>query len=53
MCCPRGSARRGQGLVRRRSNMKALVFSDIHSNYEALLAVAHAEKADTVWCLGD
>jgi putative phosphoesterase len=33
--------------------MKALVISDIHSNYEALLAVAHAEEADTVWCLGD
>ena len=24
-------------------NMKPLIISDIHSNYEALLAVAHAE----------
>ena len=33
--------------------MKVLIISDIHSNYEALLAVAHAEKTDAVWCLGD
>jgi putative phosphoesterase len=33
--------------------MKLLVISDIHSNYEALLAVAHAEKPDEIWCLGD
>jgi putative phosphoesterase len=33
--------------------MKLLIISDIHSNYEALLAVAHAEKADEIWCLGD
>ena len=33
--------------------MKILIISDIHSNYEALLAVAHAEKADETWCLGD
>ena len=33
--------------------MKLLIISDIHSNYEALLAVAHAEEADEVWCLGD
>jgi len=33
--------------------MKSLIISDIHSNYEALLAVAHAEKADEIWCLGD
>jgi len=32
--------------------MKLLIMSDIHSNYEALLGVAHAEKADEVWCLG-
>jgi hypothetical protein len=32
--------------------MKLLIISDIHSNYEALLAVAYAEKADEVWCLG-
>jgi putative phosphoesterase len=34
--------------------MKILIISDIHSNYEALLAVAEAEKhVDQVWCLGD
>lgn len=34
--------------------MKILIVSDLHSNYEALLAVAHAEAdADEVWCLGD
>jgi putative phosphoesterase len=33
--------------------MRVLVISDIHSNYEAPLAVAHAEKTDAVWCLGD
>ena len=33
--------------------MKILIISDIHSNYEALLAVIHAEKADEIWCLGD
>jgi putative phosphoesterase len=33
--------------------MKILITSDIHSNYEALLTVAHAEKTDAVWCLGD
>ncbi|MFZ0708427.1 MAG: metallophosphoesterase family protein [Terrimicrobiaceae bacterium] len=33
--------------------MKILIISDIHSNYEALLTVAHAEKIDVVWCLGD
>lgn len=33
--------------------MKLLVISDIHSNYGALLAVAHAEKPDGIWCLGD
>jgi putative phosphoesterase len=33
--------------------MKLLILSDIHSNYEALLAVAHAEKPDEIWCLGD
>jgi len=33
--------------------MKILIISDIHSNYEALLTVAHAEKTDAVWCLGD
>jgi len=33
--------------------MKLLIISDIHSNYEALLAVAHAEKVDEIWCLGD
>ena len=33
--------------------MKILIISDIHSNYEALLTVAYAEKTDAVWCLGD
>jgi putative phosphoesterase len=34
--------------------MRILIISDIHSNYEALLAVANAEKnADQIWCLGD
>jgi len=33
--------------------MKLLIISDIHSNYEALFAVAHAEEADEIWCLGD
>ena len=33
--------------------MKILIISDIHSNYEALLSVAHAERSDAVWCLGD
>jgi putative phosphoesterase len=34
--------------------MKILIISDIHSNYEALLAVANAEKhVDQIWCLGD
>ena len=33
--------------------MKILIISDIHSNYEALLTVAHAEAADEIWCLGD
>jgi putative phosphoesterase len=34
--------------------VKLLIISDIHSNYEALLAVANAEKnADQIWCLGD
>jgi putative phosphoesterase len=33
--------------------MKILIISDIHSNYEALLTVARAEKTDAVWCLGD
>jgi putative phosphoesterase len=33
--------------------MKLLLISDIHSNYEALLAVAHAEEPDEIWCLGD
>ncbi len=34
--------------------MKILIISDIHSNYEALRAVARAEHdADQVWCLGD
>jgi predicted phosphodiesterase len=33
--------------------MKLLIISDIHSNYEALLAVAHAERADEIWSLGD
>ena len=34
--------------------MKILIISDIHSNYEALLAVAEAEKhVDQIWCLGD
>src|SRR6266700_7449609 len=33
--------------------MKLVIMSDIHSNYEALLGVAHAEKADEIWCLGD
>jgi hypothetical protein len=33
--------------------MKLLIISDVHGNYEALLAVAHAEEADEVWCLGD
>jgi putative phosphoesterase len=36
------------------AGMKILIISDIHSNYEALLAVAKAERdADHVWCLGD
>src|SRR6266487_4190256 len=35
------------------AHMKLLITSDIHSNYEALLAVAHAEKPDEIWCLGD
>lgn len=33
--------------------MKALILSDIHSNYEALRAVAHAERAEEIWRLGD
>jgi predicted phosphodiesterase len=33
--------------------MKILIVSDIHSNYEALLAVVHAEDADEIFCLGD
>jgi putative phosphoesterase len=34
--------------------VKILIVSDIHSNYEALLAVAKAAPdADQVWCLGD
>ena len=33
--------------------MKLLIVSDIHSNYEALAAVAHVENADEIWCLGD
>jgi predicted phosphodiesterase len=34
--------------------MKVLVLSDIHSNYDALLAVAKTEKhVDHIWCLGD
>lgn len=33
--------------------LKVLIISDIHSNYEALLAVTHAEQADEVICLGD
>jgi predicted phosphodiesterase len=34
--------------------VKILILSDIHSNYEALLAVANAEKrVDQIWCLGD
>jgi hypothetical protein len=28
--------------------MKLLIISDVHGNYEALLAVAHAEEADEV-----
>jgi putative phosphoesterase len=33
--------------------MKILIISDIHSSYEALLAVVHAEQADEIICLGD
>jgi predicted phosphodiesterase len=33
--------------------MKALIIADVHSNYEALLAVADAWEADEIWCLGD
>ena len=33
--------------------MKAMIIADIHSNYEALLAVVHAEQADEIICLGD
>ena len=34
--------------------MKILIVSDIHSNYEALLAVTKAENhVDQIWCLGD
>jgi putative phosphoesterase len=33
--------------------MKILIISDVHSNYEALLAVVHAEQADGIFCLGD
>ena len=33
--------------------MKILLISDIHSNYEALLAVAHDVSADEIFCLGD
>jgi putative phosphoesterase len=33
--------------------MRALVISDIHSNFDALVAVAHAHAVDEVWCLGD
>jgi hypothetical protein len=33
--------------------VKALIIYDIHSNYGALLAVSHAEKAEEFWCLGD
>jgi predicted phosphodiesterase len=33
--------------------MKLLVISDIHSNYEALVGVRHAEEPDEIWCLGD
>jgi predicted phosphodiesterase len=33
--------------------VKVLIISDIHSNYEALLAVSHAEKVEEIWCLGD
>jgi putative phosphoesterase len=34
--------------------MKIQIISDVHSNYEALLAVAEAEKhVDQIWCLGD
>ena len=34
--------------------MKILIISDVHSNYEALLAVVKAEKhVDQIWCLGD
>jgi hypothetical protein len=29
--------------------VKALIISDIHSNYEALLAVSRAEKADEIF----
>jgi putative phosphoesterase len=38
---------------KRKRTMKILIISDIHSNYEALLAVVHAEKADEILCLGD
>ncbi len=34
--------------------MKIQIISDVHSNYEALRAVAGAEKhVDQIWCLGD
>jgi predicted phosphodiesterase len=34
--------------------MKIQIISDIHSNFNALLAVRAAEKhVDQVWCLGD
>ncbi len=33
--------------------MKALIISDIHSNFEALHTVAKTNSFDEVWCLGD
>ena len=33
--------------------MTALIISDIHSNFEALVAVAKAHEYDQVWCAGD
>jgi putative phosphoesterase len=33
--------------------MRALIISDIHSNFDALVAVAKAHTVDEVWCLGD